>query len=165
MQPTDLIGYWLARTLRAVAAVVSEAMRAHCAERGKPYVVTPPQYAMLITLVANGELTVSGLGEIQGMETPGVTGIVTRLEQNGLVERVHDTVDRRTVKVSPTQEGRDIVQSLTPLVAALNEKLLPPDETQDLIPQLKALIGRASALTPAKASLADRSSGIKTEEA
>ena len=41
-----------------------------------------------------------------------MTGIVKRLEQSGLVERRHDFVDRRMVKVYLTDEGRDIMQYL-----------------------------------------------------
>ena len=41
-----------------------------------------------------------------------MTGIVKRLEQSGPIERRHDLVDRRLVKVYFTDEGRDIIQYL-----------------------------------------------------
>jgi DNA-binding MarR family transcriptional regulator len=165
MQPPDHIGYWLSRAVRAVGATGFEILRAHCAERGKPYVVTPPQWRVLSTLAANGEQTVSALGQLMAVETPAITGIVTRLEQTGLVERVHDADDRRVVKVSLTAEGRDIVQSLNPLMAAFNRQLMPPDEAQAFMHGLKTLIDRATALTPAKASPIHLSATTDPEEA
>ena len=154
MQPQDSLGYWLGRAVRSVGGALFVRMRAHCVERGKPYVITPPQFGVLAILAAHGEQTVTALGQQLVVETPAITGMVTRLEQNGLVERVRDAEDRRSVKVSVTNEGRDIMGTLLPIMAALNEELLPRAHRQELLQQLQAIIDRASAMAPGGAGLA-----------
>jgi DNA-binding MarR family transcriptional regulator len=148
MQPSDTISYWLSYTLRYVGSAFFEVLRAHCVERGKPYVVTPPQWAVLAFVSESGGQTIGTLAQKLGVEAPAITGIVTRLEQSGLVERVHDREDRRVVKVSLTAEGQDIVRSLDPVVAAFNERLLPGDQRQALLEQLQHLIARVSEVMP-----------------
>jgi len=146
MQPTDQIGYWLSRALRTVSAAAHERLRAHCAARGKAYAVTPPQWGVLAALAANGEQPVSALCQRLAVETPAITGIITRLEHNGLVQRVHDRDDRRVVLVSLTAEGRDIVHSLSPLMAEFNRQLLPAELAPAFLTNLRELIDHAAAL-------------------
>src|SRR5260370_13365779 len=83
-------------------------MRAHCEERGKPYVITPPQWGALSLLLAQDGQTIGTMSQKRGVDAPTATGTITRLEQNGLVDRRHDREDRRVVKVYLTDEGRAI---------------------------------------------------------
>src|SRR5215472_3237190 len=87
-------------------------LRAHCEERGKPYVITPPQWGALSLLLAHDGLTIGAMAQKRGVDAPTATGIITRLEQHGLVERQHDREDRRVVKIYLTDEGRDIIRAL-----------------------------------------------------
>src|SRR5258708_39172163 len=87
-------------------------MRAHCEERGKPYVITPPQWGALSLLLTQDAQTIGTISQKRGVDAPTATGIITRLEQNGLVERRHDREDRRVVRVYLTDEGRDISNTL-----------------------------------------------------
>ena len=106
------LSYWLFYTQRCVAYAFAEVMRVHCEERGKPYIITPPQWSALSLLLAQDGLTIGTMSQMRGVDAPTGTGIITRLEQNGLVERRHDREDRRVVKVYLTDEGRDIVNTL-----------------------------------------------------
>jgi len=153
MDVNDTTGYWLSRTLRAVTAAGSEIIRAHCAARGKAYVLTLPQWGVLATLAATGEQPISALAQSLAVEAPAVTGIITRLEQIGLVARVHDGQDRRVVQVSLTDEGRDIVCTLEPVMLACNEALLPARTRRRLIQQLRRLITSANQLAPSQPGL------------
>jgi DNA-binding MarR family transcriptional regulator len=78
---------------------------AHCEERGKSYVITPPQWGALSLLLEQDGMTIGSMSQKRGVDAPGATAIITRLEQNGLVERRHDREDRRVVKVFLTDEG------------------------------------------------------------
>ena len=49
-----------------------------------------------------GALPVSRLADCLGIAVPNATGLVDRMEQRGLVERVHPSGDRRVVLVLPT---------------------------------------------------------------
>jgi DNA-binding MarR family transcriptional regulator len=148
MQPQDTIGYWLSYTLRYIASAFFEVLRAHCVERGKAYAITPPQWGMMAILSAHGEQTISMLAQKLSVDAPAITAIVGRLEQSGLVERVHDREDRRVVKVYLTAEGQDIIRSLDPVVAAFNERLLPGDQRQAFFEQLQQLIATVSTIAP-----------------
>src|SRR3954453_23927221 len=106
------LSYWLFYAQRCVAYAHAEVMRVHCEERGKPYSVTPPQWGALTLLLARDGLTIGSMSQKRGVDAPTATGIIKRLEQNGLVERRHDRADRRVVKVYLTAEGRDILSSL-----------------------------------------------------
>jgi DNA-binding MarR family transcriptional regulator len=88
------------------------------------------------------------LAQQLGVDAPAITAVVRRLEENGLVERVHDREDRRVVKVYLTAEGQDITRSLDPVVAEFNERLIPHDQRQALLEQLQYLIARVSTVAP-----------------
>ena len=122
--PHNSVGYWLFYTQRCVSYAFAETMRAHCIERGKPYVVTPPQWGVLFLLRTKDGLTVGAVSQQRGIDAPTTTGIIKRLEQAALVERRHDREDRRVVKVHLTDEGREIVQSLAPAIQAFNDAML-----------------------------------------
>ncbi|MEO8971410.1 MAG: MarR family transcriptional regulator, partial [Ktedonobacteraceae bacterium] len=106
----DNLGYWLFYSQRIVAHAFTGALRMCCEEQNKPYVVTPPQWGLLALLSESDSLTIGSISLKRGLDPPTVTGIVNRLENNGLVERRHDKEDRRVVKVYLTDEGRDIIR-------------------------------------------------------
>ncbi len=78
------LSYWLFYAQRCVAYAFAEVMRAHCEERGKPYVITPPQWGALSLLLAQDGQTIGTMSQKRGVDAPTATGIITRLEQNGL---------------------------------------------------------------------------------
>jgi DNA-binding MarR family transcriptional regulator len=68
-------------------------------------------------------MAIGTMSQKRGMDAPAATGIITRLEQQGLVERRHDREDRRLVKVYLTEEGRDISQTLVSVVEHFEQRL------------------------------------------
>lgn len=145
------LNYWLFYAQRCVAYAHAEVMRAHCEERGKTYVITPPQWGALALLLAHDGLTIGTMSHMRGVDAPTATGIITRLEQNGLVERQHDREDRRVVKVYLTDEGRDISYTLTSVVEQFDESLkrgFSEAELERLEEQLKQIIANVSQIGP-----------------
>ena len=120
----DNLGYWLFYAQRCVAYAFAEVLRATCVEQGKSYVVTPPQWGVMALLSGSASMTVGTISQMRGIDAPTVTGIIKRLEQNGLVERHNDREDRRVVKVYLTIEGENILRVLTPAVEAFNHSML-----------------------------------------
>jgi DNA-binding MarR family transcriptional regulator len=55
-------------------------------------------------LIKSGPVTAGRLGELTGLTTGAVTGIIDRLEQAGFVVRERDPDDRRRVVVKPVKE-------------------------------------------------------------
>jgi DNA-binding MarR family transcriptional regulator len=134
-----------------VSYAFSEALRICCEEQNKPYAVTPPQWGLLVLLDESDGLTIGTISLKRGADAPTVTGIVNRLEHNGLVERRHDKEDRRVVKVYLTDEGRDITRYLYAAMETFNEILtrtLSEDEQKHLRTQLQQIIVNVSAVGP-----------------
>jgi MarR family transcriptional regulator, lower aerobic nicotinate degradation pathway regulator len=67
--------------------------------------VSAAQISVLMKLRLYGDLSISGLAALMGLGLPNVTGIVDRLEERGLVERLRDPDDRRVVHVRLTVAG------------------------------------------------------------
>lgn len=66
--------------------------------------ITGPQGMLLGMLNHFGEMKVSDLSEKLGLSNSTVSGIIDRLEKQGLVERIRTNEDRRVVMVSVTPE-------------------------------------------------------------
>ena len=66
-------------------------------------------------LAAQGPLSMSHLAALLRSGLPTVTGLVSRMEERGLLARTHATDDRRVVLVSLTDQGRAQLEELTEL--------------------------------------------------
>ena len=152
IRPEEAIGYWLFYSQRCVEYAFFEVLKRCCMEHSKPYVVTPPQWGILTVLFfENDGLAIGTLSQRRGFDAPTITGIVKRMEQNGLVERRHDREDRRVVKVYLTEEGREIMPSLVTAVAefqAIMMQDISPDEEKYLIAKMQQIIANLSAVGP-----------------
>jgi DNA-binding MarR family transcriptional regulator len=150
MDVNDNIGYWLFYTHRCVGYAFAEVLRKCCREQKKLYEITPAQFGVLSTLYPKGDsLTIGGIAQCRGLDAPTITGIVKRLEHDGLVQRVHDTGDRRVVKVCLTAEGRAIMPSLLVAAEAFNDVLLrgfSEADQQGLRAKLHQIINNLSAI-------------------
>ena len=124
MRPDESLGYWLTQTMRSVANAFSGVLQTACATLGKPYVITPPQWFALSLLASEQDLPIGTLAQRLVLDASVVTGIVKRLEQHGLVERVHDRTDYRLVRLHLTGEGQEITHALAAAAAAFNQRLL-----------------------------------------
>jgi len=145
------LSYWLFYAQRCVAYAYAEVLRAHCEERGKSYVITPPQWGALSLLLAQDGVTIGTMSQERGVDAPTATGIITRLEQNGLVERRHDREDRRVVKVYLTDEGRDISHTLVSSVEHFEQSIkrgFSEGELDRFLAQLQQIIMNVSVIGP-----------------
>ena len=150
-QVENYLGYWLFYTQRSVAYAFAEALKRCCLEHEKPYIVTPPQLGVLVLLIEQDGQTIGMLSQQRAIDAPTMTGIVKRLEQSGLVERVHDRKDRRVVKVYLTDEGRDIMQYLPDAIKGFNGIMvqgISEEEQRDMLAKLQKIIANLSAVGP-----------------
>lgn len=74
--------------------------------------------ATLMTLGQHGGLTHRAVADHCFVRPATLTGVVDTLERDGLVERRRDETDRRTVRLTLTQAGRDRVEALTTLITS-----------------------------------------------
>ena len=146
------LGYWLFYSQRCVAYAFAEVLRGFCVEQDKPYVITPSQWGTLSLLYEEGAgVTIGTISQRRGLDPPTVTGIVKRLEQSGLVERLHDSKDRRVVKVYLTDEATAVLPALLEVVLTYNASLLrnfSQEEQADMLAKLQQLVANVSTIAP-----------------
>ena len=81
-------------------------VRRHDDESG----VTAPHLSALSVLVfGGGARTLGELAAAEQVTPPSMTRIVRNLEAGGLVERQADAADRRVVRVTATERGRQVL--------------------------------------------------------
>ena len=72
----------------------------------------PSATAALATIERSGPLTPSELAEAEGVQRPTATRIITRLEQEGLIDRASDPADGRCSLISATGEGAELLDRM-----------------------------------------------------
>ncbi len=100
------------------------------------------QLNVVAVLETDGPLSMSRLADALDVSVASATGIVSRMERRGLVERRHATADRRLVVVHLTERGAGLFRDLEThrrerLAQLLHE--LTPDELTGLLRGLRAL--------------------------
>jgi DNA-binding MarR family transcriptional regulator len=102
-------------------------------------------HLFLMTMIEKqGPLPMTRVAELIGSGLPTATGIVSRMEERGLVRREHDTRDRRVVLVGLTDEG---VAELQTLHLARRERMaaaishLSEAERTELLSSIRSLRG------------------------
>ena len=84
--------------------------------------LSPADLETLDLLGTHGPLTAGRLAELTGLTTGAITGVVDRLEREGLVRRERDAEDRRRVIVHLVPErARAIGRLYEPLARAMAE--------------------------------------------
>ncbi len=140
---TQSMGYWLFYAQRCVSYAFYESLKSACLHRHKSYIVTPPQWGVLVLLLFEDGITSGAIAQKRGVDPPTITGIVKRLEQHGLLERRHDLHDRRVVKVFLTTEGREIAEALLADTKTFNDIVLQgfsQQEQDDFLLKLQRII-------------------------
>jgi DNA-binding MarR family transcriptional regulator len=87
------------------------------------------EFDVLTTLRRSGEpyeLTASELLKASLVTSGAITNRIDRMEAKGLVERVRDQDDRRSVRIRLTPHGREVVDSLLELHFANAVRMLQP---------------------------------------
>jgi len=93
--------------------------------------VTPTQFAALVKLRDEGTLSQNHLGRLTAMDRATILGVIRRLSERGLIERVDDPNDRRRTMLSLSPQGRAIVDRLVPNGFAVSEAILAPLEPRE----------------------------------
>ncbi|MBW3667330.1 MAG: MarR family transcriptional regulator [Actinobacteria bacterium] len=72
--------------------------------------LTPSQLSVLASLSRQGPMTLSALAETEGVAAASISGIVGRLVDKGLVERVPNPEDKRSTLVDMSSRGRQVLE-------------------------------------------------------
>ena len=76
--------------------------------------ITPQQYGVLLALKSiEGPATPTDVARRTDRKTNSITTIVDRLERDGLVKRVRDLHDRRSIRLAMTSKGEEFLEQAT----------------------------------------------------
>lgn len=93
-------GMRIFRVLKRVGHLLKQNMEKYFSDMK----LTGPQGMLMGILAHDGEMKISDLSEKLGLSNSTVSGIIDRLEKQGLVERIRSKEDRRVVYVNVTAE-------------------------------------------------------------
>ncbi len=99
------------RDLRAIRQVLKQPLQADIARGG----LTGPQQNTLAVLVSSGPTSLKDLSKQLGLAHSTVSGIVDRLEKQGLVARQVDEGDRRVSKIAASEVVLNYVREMPSL--------------------------------------------------
>nr|WP_078649347.1 MarR family transcriptional regulator [Streptomyces ochraceiscleroticus] len=115
--------------------------------------VTPPQYAVLLTVREQPDIDQSRLGRVTGIDLATLAPLVHRLEQRDLLTRRVDPANRRRKLLRLTDDGVRALERTGPLadeVDAVALRGLTADQRASLTDALRS-ISDASGETPGRA--------------
>lgn len=95
-------GIKIFKSLKRVGLMIKQSMGQHFNDMN----LTGPQGMLMGILSHDGEMKISELSEKLGLSNSTVSGIIDRLEKQGLVERTRSLDDRRVVYVNVSSEFR-----------------------------------------------------------
>ncbi|MGH1486181.1 MAG: MarR family winged helix-turn-helix transcriptional regulator [Cellvibrionaceae bacterium] len=78
----------------------------------KDYEITWPQWMLLNVLEGSAANTPALIAEQLGVDRSGITRLLDRLEVKEYIEREHDKLDRRSVKVHITDKGKKLISAI-----------------------------------------------------
>jgi DNA-binding MarR family transcriptional regulator len=119
---------------RIIAAFRSSYREIRCigGERMLRNGISMTQHHILSLLDRHGEMSMSHLAEMLDVSVSNATGLVDRMEERGLLERVRITDDRRVVHVHLTEAGRTLLADVEVLKDDLVRRILAELDREQL---------------------------------
>ena len=108
--------------------------------------ITPGQYGVLSCLWQNETATPKEIAQILCLENSTVSGVLDRMQKRGLIDRVLDPNDRRSIRVVATDEGNALKGDVLQVIEDLNIEAMQqfqPEEWSALKDALRK-IGKVS---------------------
>jgi DNA-binding MarR family transcriptional regulator len=106
-----------------VTLVITSALKKGFSQSGVPQ-VRPAYLAVLLSLWEEDNLKMVELGRRAGLETSTMTGLLDRMERDGLVYRSPDPADRRAQRINLTDDGRSVESTVLDVVDRVMAKVM-----------------------------------------
>ncbi len=116
---TDCPYYLLSRATLAVTAALKKELEKVGAQR-----VRPAYLGVLMSLWKENGLKAVELCRRAGIEPSSMTGLLDRMEADGLVQRGADPEDRRAQRIALTEEGRRVRVAVETVVTRTLDRVL-----------------------------------------
>lgn len=121
---------------KSIGFLLSKAYQRACAlykEKFGNYDLTPQQFGLLRFLWEEDGISQVELSLRSQIDRTTIGGLIDRLEQSGLLERLPHPEDRRAYRISLTDAGRKLEQELTPLADELQRTILAPLTSEEVV--------------------------------
>jgi len=141
LEVTECPYYLMSRASLAVTALLRRELVVAGVES-----VRPAYLGVLLGLWREDGLKLAELGRRAGLEPSTMTGLVDRMERDGLVSREADPDDRRAQRVRLTGEGRRVREPALEVVDRVLDRVLEgiaPREMDVLKAVLRTVLGNA----------------------
>ncbi len=122
---------------------IIRAIEIHSRKLEHDFQITGPQLGCLLVIREKGPIAVTRLAARVFLSPGTVVGIIDRLEEKNLVQRVRSKKDRRLVEIGITAEGEEVIaRTPHPLQGALGTALrdIPDGERVDIAVALEKLV-------------------------
>ncbi len=132
------------RNLPRLLLQAREAVMAHTRPSLRKHALSDQQWRVLRVLGEHGTVDTGRVAREAFILGPSLTGVLTRMERDGLVSRARDPVDQRRSVVSATARGGAVVRNLSCTIEshyAHMEQVLGKERLADLYSLLDAVIG------------------------
>ncbi len=107
------------------------------------YGITPGQYGVLACLWKDETLSPKEIATILRVENSTISGVLDRMQKRGLIDRVLNPNNRRSITVKATKEGMALKEPVQKTIDELNDLVLrdfSPQEQEQFRSLIKRLI-------------------------
>lgn len=140
MEYTNCINFLLTIAQHEVFLIFSENL--------SHYGITPGQYGVLACLWKNETLTPKEIATILRVENSTISGVLDRMQKRGLIDRVLNPNNRRSISVKATKEGLALKEPVQQMIEELNEQVLRDFSSAER-EELLTLLNRIGRIEPA----------------
>ena len=106
------------RNLPRLLLQARESVMAHTRPGLREHGLSDQQWRVLRVLGEHGAVETGRVAREAFILGPSLTGVLSRMERDGLIRRTRDVEDQRSTVVEPTANGRKLVQKLSHSIEA-----------------------------------------------
>ncbi|MGC1174951.1 homoprotocatechuate degradation operon regulator HpaR [Polaromonas sp.] len=131
------------RNLPRLLLQARESVMAHTRPRLREHALSDQQWRVLRVLGEHGVVETGKVAREAFILGPSLTGVLTRMERDGLIRRARDPADQRRTVVEATDKGMQLVETLSQTIEAhyaWMEKTLGKESLAQLYELLDQLI-------------------------
>lgn len=114
----DAATYFSHRNLPRLLLQAREAVMAHARPGLREHGLSDQQWRVLRVLGEHGVVETGRVAREAFILGPSLTGVLARMERDGLIRRARDSADQRRTVVEATAKGRQLVDTLSRSIEA-----------------------------------------------
>jgi DNA-binding MarR family transcriptional regulator len=118
------MNYRVQESLGFLVNVTAQAMKNRFAKKLKEYDIAPEQFATLIMLQDNKNITLTEIANLLYKDKTTITRMIESLEKKGYVDKIRVDGDRRAYSVVLTEKAEDLIQKVEPIAYEVKKRHL-----------------------------------------